>query len=38
VIALAGLAVLAGAGLLTVVRERLRLGTVRWNPFFRNRL
>lgn len=31
--ALAGLAVLAGAGLLTLLRERLRLGTVRWNPF-----
>lgn len=37
-VALVGLAVLAGAGLLTVVRERLRLGTVRWNPFLRNRL
>lgn len=38
VLALIGLAVLAGAGLLTLVRERLRLGTVRWNPFFRNRV
>jgi drug/metabolite transporter (DMT)-like permease len=37
VLALTGLAVLAGAGLLTLVRERLRLGTVRWNPFMRNR-
>lgn len=37
-LALLGLGVLAGAGLLTVVRERMRLGTVRWNPFFRNRL
>lgn len=36
-LSLTGLAVLAGAGLLTLVRERLRLGTVRWNPFLRNR-
>lgn len=35
---IAGLAVIAGAGLLTVMRERIRLGTVRWNPFGRNRL
>ncbi len=34
----AGLAVIAGAGLLTVVRERIRLGAVKWNPFGRNRL
>ncbi len=38
VLALIGLAVLAGAGLLTLVRERLRFGTVRWNPFIRNRM
>ena len=37
-LSIVGLAVLAGAGLLTVVRERIRLGMVRWNPFFRNRL
>lgn len=36
--AIVGLAVIAGSGLLTVVRERIRLGTVRWNPFVRNRL
>lgn len=36
--AVVGLAVLAAAGLLTWVRERVRLGTVRWNPFYRNRL
>jgi drug/metabolite transporter (DMT)-like permease len=35
--AIAGLAVLAAAGLLTVVRERIRLGVVRWNQL-RNRL
>ena len=33
-----GLAIIAGSGLLTVVRERIRLGFVRWNPFGRNRL
>jgi drug/metabolite transporter (DMT)-like permease len=37
-ITLAGLAVVGGAGLLTLVREQTRLGTVRWNPFSRNRL
>ena len=37
-ITLAGLAVVGCAGLLTLVRERARLGTVRWNPFSRNRL
>ena len=37
-ITLVGLAVVAGSGLLTLVRERIRLGTVRWNPFSRNRL
>jgi drug/metabolite transporter (DMT)-like permease len=37
-ISLIGLAVVGGAGLLTLVRERIRLGTVRWNPFSRNRL
>lgn len=36
-LALVGLAVVGGAGLLTVFRERIRLGFVRWNPF-RNRL
>jgi len=35
---LAGLAVIGLAGLLTLLRERIRLGTVRWNPFARNRL
>ena len=33
-----GLAVVGGSGLLTLVREKARLGTVRWNPFSRNRL
>ncbi|MDW6021170.1 DMT family transporter [Mesorhizobium sp. BAC0120] len=37
-ISLVGLAVIGGAGMLTLVRERIRLGTVRWNPFSRNRL
>ena len=37
-IALIGLAVVVGSGLLTLVREQLRLGAVRWNPFSRNRL
>lgn len=37
-IALVGLAVVCGSGLLTLVRERVRLGAVRWNPFSRNRL
>lgn len=37
-LALTGLFVLACAGLLTVMRERLKLGTVRWNPFIRNRV
>ncbi len=37
-IAVMGLAVIAASGLLTMVREKIRLGTVRWNPFFRNRL
>lgn len=35
---LAGLAVIAFSGLLIVARERIRLGTVRWNPFGRTRL
>jgi drug/metabolite transporter (DMT)-like permease len=35
---LLGLAIIAGSGLLTVMRERVRLGAVRWNPFGRNRL
>ena len=37
-ITIAGLAVIAGAGLLTLVREDRKLGEVRWNPFGRNRL
>lgn len=37
-LALAGLAIIASSGLLTVARERIRLGTVRWNPFSRNRI
>jgi len=37
-IAVLGLGVIAASGLLTMIRERVRLGTVRWNPFFRNRL
>ncbi|PBB97977.1 DMT family transporter [Mesorhizobium sp. WSM3862] len=35
---LAGLAVLGASGLLTMVREEVRLGTVRLNPFTRTRL
>ncbi|RWM09627.1 MAG: DMT family transporter [Mesorhizobium sp.] len=35
---LVGLAVLGASGLLTMVREEVRLGTVRWNPFARTRL
>lgn len=35
---LVGLAVVTLAGLITLLRERRRLGRVRWNPFFRNRL
>jgi drug/metabolite transporter (DMT)-like permease len=37
-LALVGLAVVGGSGLLTMIREETRLGTVRWNPFVRNRL
>jgi drug/metabolite transporter (DMT)-like permease len=37
-LAIAGLTIVAGAGLLTMLREKIRLGAVRWNPFFRNRL
>ncbi|KQZ92770.1 DMT family transporter [Rhizobium sp. Root564] len=37
-LAVFGLIVIASAGLLTMMREKIRLGTVRWNPFFRNRL
>ncbi|WP_431523375.1 EamA family transporter [Mesorhizobium captivum] len=33
-----GLAVVGASGLLTMVREEVRLGTVRWNPFTRTRL
>jgi drug/metabolite transporter (DMT)-like permease len=35
---LCGLAVIAGSGLLTILRERIRLGAVRWNRFGRTRL
>jgi drug/metabolite transporter (DMT)-like permease len=37
-VSMVGLAVVVGSGLLTLIRERIRLGTVRWNPFSRNRL
>ena len=37
-ITIVGLTVIAGAGLLTLVREDRKLGEVRWNPFGRNRL
>ena len=33
-----GLAIIAGSDLLTMARERIRLGAVRWNTFGRNRL
>ena len=33
-----GLAVIAGSGLLTMARERIRLGAIRWNRMGRNRL
>jgi drug/metabolite transporter (DMT)-like permease len=36
-LALLGMAVIGASGLLTLVRENVRLGAVRWNPF-RNRL
>lgn len=35
---LLGLAVIAGSGLLTLIRERIKLGRVRWNPFSREQL
>ncbi len=38
VLSLVGLGVIAASGLLTLAREKIRLGTVRWNPFSRNRL
>ena len=38
IVSVIGLAVIAGSGLLTIAREKIRLGTVRWNPFSRNRL
>nr|WP_245520398.1 MULTISPECIES: hypothetical protein [unclassified Mesorhizobium] len=38
VLTLTGLAVVGVSGLLTMVREEVRLGTVRWNPFSRTRL
>lgn len=37
-LAIAGLAIIGGSGLLTVARERIRLGTVRWSLFSRNRI
>ncbi|AZN97623.1 DMT family transporter [Mesorhizobium sp. M9A.F.Ca.ET.002.03.1.2] len=37
-LSLVGLTVVGGSGLLTMVREEVRLGTVRWNPFSRTRL
>ena len=37
-ISLVGLAIVGASGLLTLLREQVRLGTVRWNPFARNRL
>ncbi|MEZ2328368.1 DMT family transporter [Mesorhizobium sp. RCC_202] len=37
-VSLVGLAVVGASGLLTMVREEVRLGTVRWNPFTRTRL
>jgi drug/metabolite transporter (DMT)-like permease len=38
VLSLVGLAIVSGSGLLTMVREEVRFGTVRWNPFTRTRL
>ena len=38
IVSVIGLAIIAGSGLLTIAREKIRLGTVRWNPFSRNRL
>ncbi|TIX81516.1 MAG: hypothetical protein E5V24_21895 [Mesorhizobium sp.] len=35
---LLSLVVIGGFGLLTMVREEVRLGTVRWNPLSRTRL
>lgn len=37
-LSLVGLTVVGASGLLTMVREEARLGTVRWNPFSRTRL
>lgn len=37
-LSLIGILIVVGSGLLTLVREQVRLGTVRWNPFGRNRL
>jgi len=37
-LSLVGLVVVGASGLLTMVREEVRLGTVRWNPFTRARL
>src|SRR5690606_24498323 len=34
----AGMAVVVASGLLTLVREKIRLGFVRWNPFSGNRI
>jgi len=33
-----GLCIIAGSGLLTILRERIRLGTVRWNRWIRTRI
>lgn len=37
-LSLVGLAGVGGSGLLTMMREQVRLGTVRWDPFTRTRL
>jgi drug/metabolite transporter (DMT)-like permease len=37
-LSVAGMVIVIASGLLTLVREKIRLGTVRWNPFSRNRL
>lgn len=37
-ISILGLAIVVASGLLTLMREQIRLGRVRWNPLSRNRL
>jgi drug/metabolite transporter (DMT)-like permease len=37
-ISVLGLVIVVASGLLTLMREQIRLGAVRWNPFSRNRL